>query len=385
MGIKSGGALIVTTGLAAIYVEPYKFELQELPVPEVEPGGILVRITAAGICGSDLHYYRGHLKPGNWTGDPANRPTILGHEMTGVIAAIGSEVSTDSMGRSLKEGDRVAYTYFFPCMRCYNCLRGQLNACPNRTRHRKPVEEYPYCSGGFSQYFYLHPGHFVFKVPDELADEQVAPVNCAVSQVIFGLNKAGVGMGDTVVIQGAGGLGINAAAAAKEMGAGQVIVIDGAANRLELAKRCGADEVIDFTEYTTAEARVTRVKELTEGRGGDVVMELVGLPDVFVEGIELTRNGGTLIEIGNMWPGGATELDVAKTVWGNTTIIGIAHYDPYTLPVALDFLVEAQGKYALEDLMSHSFPLTEINSAFEQAEWSGKDGGTKITRAYLRP
>ena len=114
-------------------------------------------------------------------------------------------------------------------------------------------------------------------------------------------------------------------------------------------------------------------------------MELVGLPDVFVEGIELTRNGGTLIEIGNMWPGGATELDVAKTVWGNTTIIGIAHYDPYTLPVALDFLVEAKGKYALSELMSHSFPLTEINSAFEQAEWSGKDDGTKITRAYLRP
>ena len=375
----------MTTGLAALYIEPYRFELEELPVPEVEPGGVLVRITAAGICGSDLHYYRGHLKPGNWTGDPKNRPTILGHEMTGVVAAMGSDVTTDSLGRSLKEGDRVAYTYFFPCMRCYFCLRGQLNTCPNRTRFRRTVEDYPYCSGGFAQYFYLHPGHFVFKVPDELPDEQVAPVNCAVSQVVFGLKKAGVQMGDTVVIQGAGGLGINAAAAAKEMGAGRVIVIDGAANRLSLALRCGADDVVDINEYGTSEARVARVKELTEGRGGDVVMELVGLPDVFIEGLELTRNGGTLVEIGNMWPGGTAQLDVAKTVWGNTTVLGIAHYDPYTLPVALDFLVEAQGKYALSELMSHGFPLTEINDAFKQAEWSGKDGGTEITRAYLTP
>lgn len=375
----------MTIGLAAVYIGPYQFELRELPVPEVEPGGILVRITAAGICGSDLHYYRGHLGPGNWTADALGRPTIIGHEMTGVVAAVGADVSTDSLGLPLREGDRVAYTYFFPCMRCYNCLRGELNACPRRTRFRRPVEDYPYCSGGFAEYFYLPPGHFVFKVPEGLEDRDVVPVNCAVSQVIFGLKKAGLQMGDSVVIQGAGGLGINAAAASKEMGAGRVIVIDGAANRLELALRCGADEVVDISEFNTVEARVARVRELTGGRGADVVMELVGLPNVFAEGLELTRKGGTLVEIGNMWPGGTTDLDVAKTVWGNTTIIGIAHYDPYTLPVALAFLAENKHKYGLSGLMSHGFPLTDIVRAFERAEWSGKDGGTEITRAYLTP
>ena len=375
----------MTTGLAALYAGPHHFELRELPLPRVEPGGILVRITAAGICGSDLHYYRGHLGPGNWTADPLGRPTIIGHEMTGVVAAMGADVSTDSMGLPLREGDRVAYTYFFPCMRCYNCLRGQMNTCPYRTRFRRPVEEFPYCSGGFAEYFYLHPGHFVFRVPDELEDSEVAPVNCAVSQVIFGLRKAGLGMGDSVVIQGAGGLGINAAAAAKEMGAGRIIVIDGSEKRLKLALDCGADDVVDISEFNTAEARISRVRELTCGRGGDVVMELVGLPEAFTEGLELTRKGGTLVEIGNMWPGGATELDVAKTVWGNTTIFGIAHYDPYTLPVALDFLVEARGKYGLSGLMSHGFPLTDINRAFDLAEWQGKAGGSEVTRAYLTP
>ncbi|MAT08437.1 MAG: zinc-binding alcohol dehydrogenase [Chloroflexi bacterium] len=375
----------MTTGLAAIYVEPYKFDLQELAVPEVEPGGLLVKITAAGICGSDLHFYRGHLKPGNWTGDPLNRPTIIGHESTGIVAKLGAEVNTDSLGRDLKEGDRVAYTYFFPCLKCYNCLRGQLNTCPNRTRIRKPVEESPICSGGFAEYFYLPRGHFVFKVPNELSDAEVAPVNCAVSQVIFGLNKANIRLGDTVVIQGAGGLGINAASAAKEMGASKVIILDGSRNRLDLALECGADEVIDITEYNTPESRIARVKELSEGRGGDIVMELVGLPDAFTEGLELTRLGGTLVEIGNMWKGGKTSIDVATTVWGNTTVIGIAHYDPYTLPVAMDFLVKTQNKYSLPKLMSHSFPLSEINQAFAEAEWSGKQDGTKITRAYLRP
>ena len=112
--------------------------------------------------------------------------------MTGIVAKLGDEVHTDSLGRDLKEGDRVAYTYFFPCLKCYTCLRGQLNTCPNRTRIRKPVEELPVCSGGFAEYFYLPRGHFVFKVPSELSDAEVAPVNCAVSQVIFGLNKANI-------------------------------------------------------------------------------------------------------------------------------------------------------------------------------------------------
>ena len=369
-------------GKAAVLVEPHRFEIRELPPPPVEPGGILVKVTSAGICGSDLHYWRGELKPimPGWPG-----PVILGHEVAGVVDTLGEGISTDSMGRSLKEGDRVAHPYFFPCRRCYNCLRGQLNYCPHRFRFRASIEEYPFCSGGFSDYYYLPPGHFVFKVPDELPDDAVTPANCAVSQVIYGLQQAGLRMGDTVVVQGAGGLGINATAAAKGMGAGQVIVVDGLVNRLELARQCGADETININDYATPESRIDRVKQLTEGRGADVVLEVVGYPNVVPEGMEMLRLGGTFVEIGNIWPDSMANLDISRFIWGGMRIIGTPHYDPYILPVALDFLVRTMDKYPLTKVMSHKFPLEQIEEAFRQAEWSGKTKETEITRASVTP
>jgi threonine dehydrogenase-like Zn-dependent dehydrogenase len=369
-------------GKAAVFVEPYHFEMTELPPVPVEAGGIRVKVTSGGICGSDLHLWRGEIKP---IMDGKQGPVILGHELAGVVDTLGPDISTDSMGRPLKEGDRVAFAYFFPCRRCYNCLRGELNHCPRRFRFRASIEEFPYCNGGFAEYYYLFPGHFVFKVPDELPDEAVAVANCAAAQVVYGLHQAGMRMGDYVVVQGAGGLGINAVAAAKEMGAGQVISIDGVPGRLELARQCGADHTIDINEYATPESRVERVKELTDGRGADVVMEVVGYPNVVPEGIEMVRRGGTYVEIGNIWPNSNVTLDVSKVLWGQVRIIPATHYDPYILPVTLDFLARTKDKYPLTKVMSHSFPLEKIGEAFEAAEWAGKSEGTQVTRALVTP
>ena len=369
-------------GKAVAFVEAYHFEMTELPTPPVEPGGLLVKITSAGICGSDLHYWRGEMKP-MVKGQPG--PVILGHEMTGVVDTLGDGVTTDSLGRPLKEGDRVAYTYFMPCRRCYNCLRREFNHCPDRFRFRASIEEYPYCSGGFAEYFYLNPGHFVFKVPEELPDEAVTAANCAVCQAVYGIQVSGMRMGDNVVIQGAGGLGVNATAVAKETGAGQVITIDGLSKRLEMARQCGADHTIDINEYTTPESRIERVKELTEGRGADVVVEMVGYPQVVPEGLAMLRLGGTFVEIGNIWANSNVTLDVSKILFGATRIVPAVHYDPYILPVALDFLVRTKDRYPLTEMMSHKFPLEKIDEAFEQAEWAGKSEETLITRALLTP
>jgi L-iditol 2-dehydrogenase len=369
-------------GKAAVFVEPYHFEMTELPPVPVEAGGIRVKVVSGGICGSDLHFWRGEIEP-IMAGKQG--PVILGHEMAGVVDTLAPDISTDSMGRTLKEGDRVVFAYFFPCRRCYNCLRGELNHCPVRFRFRASIEEFPYCNGGFSEYYYLFPGHFVFKVPDELPDGAVAAVNCAAAQVVYGLHQAGLRMGDNVVVQGAGGLGINATAAAKEMGAARVIAIDGMPNRLALASESGADHTININEYTTPESRIERVKELTEGRGADIVMEVVGYPQVVPEGIQMARKGGTFVEIGNIWPNSNVTLDVSKILWGQVRIIPVTHYDPYILPVTLDFLVRTKDKYPLTKVVSHSFPLEQIGEAFKQAEWAGKSEDMDVMRAVVAP
>lgn len=155
------------------------------------------------------------------------------------------------------------------------------------------------------------------------------PVNCALSQVIYGLRTAGVKMGDTVVVQGAGGLGLNACAVAKERGADRVIVTDGLAARLELARQFGADEVIDIREAQLPQERVARVMALTQGRGADVVGEFLGVPGVVGEGIQMVRPGGTYLEIGNSSFGQTTPIDPSALVWGSTTVTGVVMYDAW--------------------------------------------------------
>jgi len=370
-------------GKAAVFLGPKKFEIREYPTPPVESGGVLVRITAGGICGSDLHYWRGDLKP-IMPGKPG--PLIIGHEMAGIVHELGGGVQTDSSGHALREGDRVVFPYFLPCRRCYKCLRGELNHCPNRFSFRASVEEYPYCSGGFAEYFYVRPGGFIFKAPDGITDEALAPVNCALSQVIYAMDRSNIKLGDTVVVQGAGGLGLYAVAAAKDMGAGLVISIDGSEGRLEMAKKCGADHTINIKDLTESQDRIDRVKEITGNKNGaDIAVEVVGFPEVVPEGLEMLCNGGTYVEVGNIWPGSNATIDMQKIVFKMITMIGTAHYDPYILPVALDFLTRTKDKYPLTDIVSHTYPLEDINEAFTDAEWVGKKESGQLTRAIVLP
>ena len=370
------------TGKAAVFFGPGKpFEIRELPVPALEPGAVLVRVTLANVCGSDLHFWRGDA--------PLALPTdgwIFGHEMTGRVAALGPGVSTDSLGRPLREGDRVAYCYFYPCGRCYVCLHGQRAACPNKVGRATGPGEFPHWVGAFAEYYYLRPGGFVFRVPDELPDALVSPVNCALSQVIYGLTQADFRFGESVVIQGAGGLGIQATAVAREMGAGIVIVIDQLAERLELARAFGADHTLSLAEVPDRKARVKQVRDWTGGRGADVACDFVGFPPVVPEGIEMVRYGGTYLEIGCISRGRTVELDPSTLVWGSKRIVGVVMYDPWVIPRALELLQRCRSRYPFDRLVSHTFPLERINDAFREAEWYNREGSaSRITRAALTP
>jgi len=220
-------------------------------------------------------------------------------------------------------------------------------------------------------------------VPDELSDEMVTPVNCALSEVIYGLQKAGLRLGDSVAIQGAGGLGVNATAVARSMGAGTIIVIDGVPERLKLAQECGADVVIDINEAQSPQDRIAKVMSLTGGRGADLVGEFVGLPAVVPEGISMVRQGGTYLEVGNISIGQTTTIDPSHLVWFNKRIVAVNMYDPAILPVALDFLARNKDRFPLAKVVSHKYPLEKIDEAFQQAEWEGKQ--TAISRAVITP
>ena len=369
-------------GLTVVLNQPGKpLELETLPTPEVEPGGILIKNTAAAICGSDLHYWR---NDGNYSGPDMRR--VPGHEFTGVVASLGKGVTTDSLRKPLKEGDRVAFPFFNPCNRCYWCVRGEHHVCPYRQRRsmQYTLNEYPYCDGGYAEYYFLPPGHYVFKVPDILPDESIPPVNCAMCQVLHGLEYSGMQFGDVVAIQGAGGLGIYTAAIAAEKGASKVISIDKQPLRLDFATKCGATDVIDMNEFPTPESRVQRVKDLTDGRGADVVVEVVGIAAATVEGLDMVRLGGKFVDIGNIVPQ-AVSFPAIKVIQQQIKWTGLMHYNPWIMPAALEFLVRTRDKYPLSKVVSHSFPLADVNKAFAFAEWQGKNAGTAATRVILKP
>jgi len=370
----------MSSGRAAVFLGPGKpFEIREVPVPDVEPDAVLIRVSLANVCGSDLHFWRGdaplRLPEDGW---------IFGHEMTGRVAKLGARVKTDSLGRPLKEGDRVAYTYFYPCGRCYACMANEPAACPAKIERPAGPSQFPHFHGAFAEYYYLRPRGAIFVVPDALPDELVSPVNCALSQVIFGLDRAGLAFGGTVVIQGAGGLGIQAAAVAKDMGAATVIVVDQIAGRLDLARAFGADHTINVKEVTDRRERVNLVRKWTGGAGADVACDFVGFPQVIPEGIEMLRSGGTYLEIGTISRGAKIELEPSLLVWGSKKIVGVIQYDPGVIPRALDFLVRNRTRFPFDRLISHKYPLEHINKAFAESEWHAKDT-TTITRAALVP
>lgn len=352
------------------------FVIEEYEVPNLEPGAILLKMVQSGICGSDLHY---------WRGDQINAPLpptgrVMGHEGYARVHSLGKGVNMDSLGALLKEGDRVVYTAIFPCNHCHMCLRGQTSFCVDRPF--PAAGDYPYFTGTYADYLYLPPRHPIFTVPDHIPDDVLAPVNCAMGTVTQGLLSAGAKQGQSIIIQGAGGLGLTATAVADDMGADRIIVLDRLENRLQLAKEFGADHTINIEDFNTPESRVEKIWELTRGRGADIVLELVGNANLLREGIDMLGNGGTFVEIGDIVPGQTVAIDPSTLLKGKR-IIGSLMYPAHLLPSIVNFLARNLDKYPFHKIVSHRFKLEDVNKAFLKAEWHAKQ--TDVTRATLVP
>src|SRR3954468_900891 len=230
--------------------------LKSFEIVQVEPGAALVRTEMAGICGTDVHLWKGELK--------INLPVILGHETVGHIEQLGAGLEKDWTGKALAVGDRVTWTSTNSCGKCFYCPeKHQPTRCPYRRAYGigYRCDESPHFLGGYAEYHYLRPGSNIFKLPTELTTESVIGAGCALVTAIHGIERTGIAWQDTVVVQGAGPVGIAALAVAKSAGASIVTVIGGPAHRLEMAKRFGADQTIDLAEIKTPDARLQRIRD----------------------------------------------------------------------------------------------------------------------------
>jgi threonine dehydrogenase-like Zn-dependent dehydrogenase len=196
--------------------------------------------------------------------------------------------------------------------------------------------------------------------------------------VIYGLHRSELRFGERVVIQGAGGLGLFAAAVAREMGAAQIIVVDAVAERLKLAVRFGADEVVDINEFPAPADRIRQIRRRTDG-GADVVLGVAGIGPAFTEGIDMTGTTGRMVEIGIIDLAARVELAPAKLTYGNRQVIGVSLYEPWALERAVHFLADAAGRYPFDALATVPYPLAKLEQALADA------AERKVQRPSIRP
>ena len=274
---------------AAVFVGANRpIEVQEFPVLPTEPGGALVQMQMAAICGTDVHAW--HL-------DATPAPTIFGHENIGVLAELSPELTTDVLGQPLQVGDRVIFRDA-PCGRCFRCAMGE--SCQHsRSYGMIRSDEPPHLRGGFGQYLQLSATPWLLRVPDDVSNERALLSVIGNHTALNGIERiGGINSADTVLVQGSGPIGMGALNQSLIGGAGRVIVVGAPESRLALARRLGATDTVDLADCPTPEARVERVMELTNGRGADVVIEASGGLTAFQEGLEMVRFGGRYLVIG---------------------------------------------------------------------------------------
>jgi threonine dehydrogenase-like Zn-dependent dehydrogenase len=224
--------------------------------------------------------------------------------------------------------------------------------------------------GGYGQYHYLHRRAAVLKIPDDLPGEAIVGAGCALVTAIHGVEKMGLDWGESVVIQGAGPVGLAAMVVAKEAGCYPVIMIGGPKQRLENARRFGADITIDIDSPGHPAARRAKVLEATDGRGADVVMECVGEPQAVVEGWELCRDGGKYLVLGHYGDAGPIMLNPHIITRKELSVYGSWGSEPRHTIRALQLLRTRAERYPFADLISHRYGLDQVNEALSAvARW----------------
>ncbi len=367
---------MTTDVLAATLVAPGRLELRRYPYPDrLEPGAVLLRMLASGICGTDKHTFRGETEQYAGTDHASSTPfpIIQGHENVGVVVAVGQGGATAFDQTKLKPGDRVVPAPNRACGRCHFCRRDfPYYFCRNLENYGNSLTSAtpPHLFGGWAEYLYLLPGTPVFRVPEWLPTEvavltELFAVTHSLDLVRAAPRPGGFDSGDSVVIIGAGPVGLVHAAKAALMDAGRVIAVDPYQRRVELTGELGASDTI--VARADDPALVEQVRELTEGRGADVVVDATGHPASFGPSLDLLRDGGTLIEVGAFVDLGPVPVNPAAILGRNLTIVGVAGEDARAYDRTLAMLARHHDDVPFERAVTHRFGLDEAEVAMQTA------------------
>jgi alcohol dehydrogenase len=335
----------------------------EFRLPRLREGEVLVEVTFCTLCGSDLHTFRGHRAT------PC--PTVLGHEIIGRVAAFGEGARPrDHFGATLELGQRVTWSVAASCGTCFFCRDGLPQKCERLFKygHEAIRDDAPFC-GGLAEVCHLVRGTAIMPIPEGLPDAVAGPANCATATVAASLRVAPSLSGSTVVILGAGMLGVTACAMARTEGAANVVLVDVAAARLEIGKRFGASHTV-LTGGETDELS-TLLQTLTEGRGADVALEMSGAREAIDRSTSLLRIGGTAVWVGAVFPEPPVKLAPEVIVKRLLSLRGVHNYTPADLATALDFLARHHTEYPFAELVGEQFPLSQVQRAFDLAQQGG--------------
>lgn len=304
--------------------------MEERTVPEPAADEVLVEVGSVGVCGSDLHYYE-HGRIGPYVVDS---PLVLGHEAGGVVTAVGEQVT------GLDVGQRVSIEPGVPCRSCPQCLKGRYNLCPDVRFFATP----PY-DGAFSQ-FVAMPAAFVYAVPDNLSDDAAGLIE-PLSIGVWACRRADVAPGSTVLVTGAGPIGLIAAQTARAYGADRVTVTDVNPHRLRLAERLGLD-TIDVSQTSLADAGVEP----------DVLLECSGSSRATWDAVSITARAGRVVLVG--MGGDTVELPLSHVQDRELVITGAFRY-ANTWPTAIQ--LASSGRVELDSLVTGHFGLHEVEAA----------------------
>jgi alcohol dehydrogenase len=362
-----------SSGRLAVYDRPKgPFRVTEYPLRAPRPDEVLVRISMSTICRSDIHSYQGNR--------PNPCPGVLGHEIVGIIAALGNTVRVDMRGDELHVGDRITWSEFFITgPNYYSEILDLPQKSPGVDKYgHMSAQCEPHHHGGFGEYCYILPQSWILRLPDELTDEEATPINCGVATMIAVTEAAGIRMGQTVVVQGLGLLGLYGAAIAKARGACAVIGLDTVAERRERALRFGVDLALDPAATDRSEL-LRQVRAICRPEGADAVLEVCGVPEVIPLGIDMLRIGGTYVLGGVVNPNAMVTLDANLLLRKLLTLRGVHNYHPRNLIEALDFVVANRQRFPFHELVDGKYPLERIGEAMADA------AARRVLRAALVP